>query len=65
MVAIEDVESYRYGKEQLILARNSLSHFEEYEIHDIIGGNRKNKDTILEFIKQMLVKMRVQIGGKI
>ncbi len=61
--AIDELESYRAGKEQLILARADLRNIDNYAIEDIIDGNRHNRERITNFVDTMLVKMRAQIGG--
>ncbi len=64
MNAIENIESYKDGKEQLILMRQNLNYIEDWQIEEIINGNRQHKESITKFVDLMLEKMRSQIGGK-
>ncbi len=64
MVAIENIESYKVGKKELILARKNINSIENWEVQDIISGNRQHKEEITKFVDLMLKKMRLQIGGK-
>lgn len=63
MSAIEDLENYRSGKEQLIFARRDLANIDQWQIEEIIGENRHNRERITNFVNMMLEKMRAQIGG--
>jgi hypothetical protein len=63
MSAIENIESYRDGKKQLILVRQNLNYVEGWQIQEIINGNRQHKESISKFVNLMLEKMRSQIGG--
>ena len=54
--AIENIESYKDGKEQLILARQNLQHVQEWQIQEIIAGNLQHKESITKFIDLMLEK---------
>lgn len=64
MSAIENIENYRNGKEQLILARENINQVGDWQIQEIIDGNRQHKESITKFVELMLDKMRSQIGGK-
>ena len=63
MAAIESIENYSDGKEQLILARQNINTVAQWQVEDIIETNRQNKDRITNFVNLMLGKMRSQIGG--
>ena len=64
MNVIENIESYRDGKERLILARQNLNHVDEWQSPEIIDGNRQHKESITKFVELMLEIMRSQISGK-
>lgn len=64
LVAIENIERYSDGKEQLILARRNINQIDERQVQKIIDDNRQNKESITTFVDLMLEKMRSQIGGK-
>ena len=63
MEAIENLEKYRAGKEDLIFARRDLSSIEQWKIQEIIDENQNNREKITAFIDLMLNKMRAQISG--
>ncbi len=63
MVAIDSIENYSDGKEQLIFARQNINHIDQWQIEEIINTNRENKERITKFVNIMLSKMRSQIGG--
>lgn len=62
MVAIERLEGYRVGKEQLVHARR-MNDIHQWEIEQIIEQNRNSREQINAFVNRMLGKMRSQIGG--
>lgn len=59
---LQHFENYKIGKETLIEHR-SFSSIGEYEISNLISGNRAQREQITSFVNDMLEKMRVQIGG--
>ena len=63
MEVINNLESYRIGKEKLINSRRNIENVSEWEIQEIIEQNRNNRDRIFSFVDHMLNKMREQIGG--
>ena len=63
MEVINNLESYRIGKEKLISSRRNIENVSEWEIQEIIEQNRNNRDRIFSFVDHMLNKMRGQIGG--
>jgi len=65
MDAIEKLEDYHAGKEQLIFARGDLSYIDDLEVDRIINENCHIKDRITHFVNTMLANMRSQIGGNL
>lgn len=44
--------------------RQNLNYIEDWQVEEIINGNRQHKESITKFVDLMLEKMRSQIGGK-
>lgn len=63
MNAIDELEEYRSGKEELIFARGDLTYVDDFEVDRIINENRHIKKRITYFVDTMLANMRLQIGG--